>query len=96
MTTSHNDRDLSSDNSQRFESRLAAEVSRWGERYSLSPRERDLLQRAARGEPRALIAEQMQCAPRTFKKHCQNLLKKTGDDWLLEAVNRLLRDLANS
>jgi len=35
----------------------------------------------------------MGCAKETMKKHCHNLLRKTGDAWLLEAATRVLREV---
>jgi DNA-binding CsgD family transcriptional regulator len=75
-----------------FEARLAEVVNTWSARYSLTPAERGVLLGAARGEPRCLIVEKMGCAPETMKKHCHNLLQKTGDERLLESVARLLRE----
>jgi DNA-binding CsgD family transcriptional regulator len=72
--------------------RLAVVVSAWRERHALTPAEATVLFRATCGEPRDLIAEALGCAPETIKKHCHNLLQKTGDERLLEAVARVLRE----
>jgi DNA-binding NarL/FixJ family response regulator len=78
-----------------FEDRVAEGVKRWAERYALSPTECDVLFQAVCGESRARLPEAMARTPGTVKKHCHNLLRKTGDDWLLEAVSRLLRELVD-
>jgi DNA-binding CsgD family transcriptional regulator len=68
----------------------------WRQRYGLSAREVEVLFHAALGKPRGLICDCMGCARETLKKHCHNLLRKTGDDWLLEAVARLLIEIIDA
>lgn len=78
-----------------FERRLAAMVEVWRERYVLTLAEADVLMRASRGEPRGAIAAAMDCSIETVRKHCHNLLRKTGDASLLDAALRVLRALCD-
>jgi DNA-binding CsgD family transcriptional regulator len=77
-----------------FEARLTQATAAWRERYGLSDAEADVLHRAAAGETRETIAAARQSSVLTIKAQVKNLLRKTGDDSLHVAVERLLRTLA--
>jgi DNA-binding NarL/FixJ family response regulator len=76
-----------------LKSRLESAAGRWAVRYALSPAETDVLVGAALGEDRATIARRRESTLATVKSHVAKLLEKTGDAGLLDAANRLLRDL---
>jgi DNA-binding NarL/FixJ family response regulator len=65
-------------------------------RYGLSEAESDILRRAADGESRYLIAAARGSSELTVKKQIVNLLARTMDDSLHEAVARVLRELAGA
>jgi DNA-binding NarL/FixJ family response regulator len=73
--------------------RLEAVVRGWADRYKLSPAEADILVGAAIGQDRESIAIRRKSSVATVKSQIAKLLEKTGDKGLLEAANRLLRDL---
>jgi DNA-binding NarL/FixJ family response regulator len=76
-------------------SRLETVARAWAGRYGLSPAETDVLVGGALGEDRETIARRRESTLETVKSHVANLLRKTGDVGLLEAANRLLRELLN-
>jgi DNA-binding NarL/FixJ family response regulator len=71
--------------------RVVAEVARC---QGLSVAEADVLLRAARGESRDEIAAARATSPWTIKNQIASLLRKTGDDSLHAAAERVLRDAA--
>ncbi len=79
---------------QSFDSRVECAVSACGSRYALSESERDILLRAVHGERRGVIAHERDTAEITVKAQIRTLLKKTGDDSLHTAVERVLREAA--
>jgi DNA-binding NarL/FixJ family response regulator len=79
-----------------FPVRLGRLAEVWERRYGLSAAERDVLVRAAMGESRDAIATARGCSLLTVKKHGANLLRKTLDDSLHGAVERLLREVAGA
>jgi DNA-binding NarL/FixJ family response regulator len=71
----------------------ASETCReWERRYALTQTEIGILIAAAEGSPRDQLAFERGIATTTLKTHVHNLLVKTGDESLLAAVARLLRD----
>jgi DNA-binding NarL/FixJ family response regulator len=71
----------------------ASETARvWMWRYELTETEIGILTAAAEGSPRDQLAFERGIATTTLKRHVHNLLCKTGDESLLAAVARLLRD----
>lgn len=74
-------------------SRVESAARGWASRYRLSPAETDVLVGAALGEDREAIARRRDSTLTTVKSHVANLLAKTGDAGLLDAANRLLREL---
>lgn len=75
--------------------RIAAVAERWAVQYDLTPAEAAVLQLAAKGAPRAKLAEMRGVAPSTVKKQVQVLLTKTGDNTLEVAVSRMLRAIVD-
>jgi DNA-binding NarL/FixJ family response regulator len=73
-------------------SRLVNVVATWTARYLLSEAESDVLLLAAKGHDRAAIAIIRCSSEATIKNHIHNLLRKTGDLSLRDAVKRLLTD----
>lgn len=73
--------------------RVESVVRRWVSRYQLTTAETAVLGLAARGAPRAKLAELRGVAPSTVKKQVRVLLSKTGDESLIAAVSRLLREV---
>lgn len=67
-------------------------VRLWSERYELTSAETMLLHDAVAGASRSDIAFRRGVTAETVNKHAKNLLSKTGDQTLLAAVNRLLRE----
>jgi DNA-binding NarL/FixJ family response regulator len=63
----------------------------WAWRYALTKTEASILIAAADGRSRDELLAERGVARGTFKKHVQNLLKKTGDPSLVAAVARMLR-----
>jgi DNA-binding NarL/FixJ family response regulator len=78
-----------------FSARLDSVARTWRERYRLSVAEWEILHRAASGESRAVIAAARSSSVLTVKKHVGNLLQKTDDTSLQEALNRLIRETAD-
>jgi two-component system response regulator DevR len=64
-------------------------IESWATRHQLTPAERAIFVAAAEGRTRSEIEAEH---PTTAKKHVHNLLEKTGDDSLLAAVTRALRE----
>ena len=64
----------------------------WQDRYDLAPAHAVILRGRLTGKSRDEIARSMRVTPKTMKTHVHNLLCKTGDESLLAAVARLLRD----
>jgi two-component system response regulator DevR len=77
-----------------FATRLRATVDAWRQRHGLSEAEADVLLRAAMGGCRESIAEERGGSPHTVRTHVTNLLQKTGDRCLHNAVARVLREIA--
>lgn len=78
---------------------IALRVEAWIVLYHLTPREAEVLSRAAlHGETPAQIAASLGVAAGTIATHRQHLLGKTGDDTLASAAHRLvlLASLAKS
>ena len=75
--------------------KIAAIAERWAVQYDLTPAEAAVLQLAAKGSPRAKLADLRGVAPSTVKKQVQVLLTKTGDNTLEGAVSRLLRAIVD-
>ncbi len=63
----------------------------WARRYGLTQTELAILTAAADGSPRDQFAFERGISTMTMKKHVNNLLRKTGDESLLAAAARLLR-----
>jgi DNA-binding NarL/FixJ family response regulator len=61
-----------------------------GERPALSPRERETLQRAARGDKLAVIAETLFISPETARTHLRNARAKLGARTVAEAVSEAI------
>ena len=57
---------------------------------SLSPRERDILERIARGQSNKEIARNLGIAPETVKSHVKNIFLKLAVDRRAQAVSRAL------
>jgi len=76
--------------------RLAQAVDRWRVVCRLSEAERDVLFLAATGATRSEIAATRKSSPLTVKKHCERILKKTGERSWHEAVGKLLREAAEA
>ena len=76
--------------------RLERELEKWVGRYTLSVAEADLLRRAALGEGNSTIAAGRRTSQHTVKNQVKTLLAKTGDDSLLLAAVRFLRDVARA
>ena len=70
--------------------RIAAQVQIWSVRYRLTRREAEVLSKAASTETPAQMTSSLGIAAATVHKHRENLLRKTGDDSLPLAANRLL------
>lgn len=64
----------------------------WAARYRLTPTERLILEQSVRGASHEEIRAALGCTNATLERHISNLLGKTGDDSLLKASNRLLRE----
>jgi len=77
-----------------LDSRVASALQEWGARYRLSEAEKDLLGRTALGESKRAIAGARATSTETIKTQVATLLGKTGDDALLVAAARFLRDVA--
>ncbi|MER5193979.1 response regulator transcription factor [Streptomyces sp. NPDC002755] len=60
--------------------------------YGLSPRELEVLTRAARGQTNQAIAQALFLSPRTVHSHVEHLLRKTGSASRAEATALALRD----
>ena len=69
---------------------VACEV--WQERYDLSAMEAVVLEAAARGGNRTTIAREIKLSPETVKTHTRKLIAKTGDESLVGAGARLVRE----
>jgi DNA-binding NarL/FixJ family response regulator len=76
--------------------RLASALRAWATRYGLSEAEKDLLGRTALGESKSAIAGARATSKETIKTQVATLLGKTGDDSLLVAAARFLRDVARA
>jgi DNA-binding NarL/FixJ family response regulator len=74
--------------------RLALAASAWRQQYGLSAAEYDVLLRSALGQSRSGIAAARQSSILTVKKHCEKILKKSGERSWIDAVGRLVRDVA--
>jgi DNA-binding CsgD family transcriptional regulator len=61
------------------------------ERAALSPREREVLQMAARGIPSGEIAERLGLSPATVKSHFENAYLKLGARNRAAAVAKAMR-----
>jgi len=70
----------------------SSRTQRWTRRYSLTNTEAAILVAVAGGASRDDVLAQRHIAVGTFKKHVQNLLRKTSDHSLLAAAARFLRD----
>ncbi len=77
-----------------FAQRIETVVDGWIAAYDLSKTEGDILLRAARGDARDAISAARAISPLTLKKHINNILKRTRDPSLQDAVERLLRAAA--
>jgi DNA-binding CsgD family transcriptional regulator len=66
----------------------------WRQRYDLTVRECEMLDRARAGKPRVQLAQDMACSVATLGHHVHNLLGKTGDRWFFEAVARYWEEIA--
>lgn len=64
----------------------------WGHRYGLTETEISILSSAIEGSERDQLAFERGVSTTTLKKHVNNLLRKTGDESLLAAAARLLRE----
>jgi len=60
--------------------------------YGLSPRELEVLTRAARGQTNQAIAQALYLSPRTVHSHIEHLLRKTGCASRAEATALAVRD----
>ncbi|MFD2284390.1 response regulator transcription factor [Streptomyces lusitanus] len=60
--------------------------------YGLSPRELEVLTRAARGQTNQAIAQALFLSPRTVHSHIEHLLRKTGCASRAEATALAVRD----
>lgn len=60
--------------------------------YGLSPRELEVLTRAARGQTNQAIAQALFLSPRTVHSHIEHLLRKTGCASRAEATSLAVRD----
>ncbi|GAA2665589.1 response regulator transcription factor [Streptomyces vastus] len=60
--------------------------------YGLSPRELEVLTRAARGQTNQAIAQALFLSPRTVHSHIEHLLRKTGCSSRAEATALAVRD----
>ncbi|WP_405640246.1 response regulator transcription factor [Streptomyces sp. NBC_00019] len=60
--------------------------------YGLSPRELEVLTRAARGQTNQAIAQALFLSPRTVHSHIEHLLRKTGCASRAEATALCVRD----
>jgi DNA-binding CsgD family transcriptional regulator len=60
--------------------------------YGLSPRELEVLTRAARGQTNQAIAQALFLSPRTVHSHIEHLLRKTGCASRAEATTLAMRD----
>jgi DNA-binding NarL/FixJ family response regulator len=79
-----------------LQDRVALACDVWRERYRLSHAERDVLFRSALGESRTVIAAARNSSVLTVKKHCEKILRKSGDRSWHDAIGRLVRDVAGS
>ena len=77
-------------------SRVPNAVAVWTVRYGLTEAENDILLLAADGNAREAIAAARGSAEATIKNQVHNLLQKTGDESLVAAVARLLREAIHS
>jgi DNA-binding NarL/FixJ family response regulator len=75
-------------------SRVAPALQEWAACYGLSRAEADLLGRTALGESKFAITAARETSRETIKTQVACLLRKTGDDSLHAAAERLLRDVA--
>jgi DNA-binding CsgD family transcriptional regulator len=73
--------------------RVSRAAAQWGAKYKLSAAEVDVLGRAALGETRAEIARRRGTSVQTVETQAARLLRRTRDESLEGAANRLLRDL---
>ena len=64
--------------------------------YQLSDAEADVLRRAVLGETREAIAAARSSSVLTVKRHVVNLLRRTRDPSMHDAVEWFLRELINS
>jgi DNA-binding CsgD family transcriptional regulator len=60
--------------------------------YGLSPRELEVLTRAATGQTNQAIAQALYLSPRTVHSHIEHLLRKTGSASRAEATTLAVRD----
>lgn len=74
------------------EGRMAAALAAWIKRYGLTRRQAEVLAKAAWAETPLQMSGSLGVSACTIRKHTENLLRKTGDDTLLWAANRLLRE----
>ncbi len=77
-----------------FETRISDIAAHWATLYNLSKTETAILISTANGASRNRVAAERDIQLVTLKRHVMNLLGKTGDDTLLHAVSRLLREAA--
>jgi DNA-binding NarL/FixJ family response regulator len=71
-------------------------VGEWAQECPLTVAEQHVLLQAALGESKEAIAASHASRMNTVKKHVSNILRKTGDDTLQQAVNRLLRSVLSA
>jgi DNA-binding NarL/FixJ family response regulator len=74
--------------------RLERALVDWVSRHALTHAQADVLRRAALGENKDAIACARDCSAHTVQKHVADLLHRTGDGSLHDAVSRLLRAVA--
>jgi DNA-binding NarL/FixJ family response regulator len=67
----------------------------WQERHRLSGAQTDILCRAAMGENRDTIAACRSSSTLTVKRQIADLLRKTGDESLHAAIERLVREVVD-
>jgi DNA-binding NarL/FixJ family response regulator len=77
---------------QGLSERLATLLDHWQARYTLTRAEKDILRLRADGMARHEIAARLGHRASTLDRHVKNILKKTYDASLDEAVGRVLRD----
>lgn len=77
------------------ESHLSEELRRFGQRWSLTPREHDVLMLIALGTTRIKdVAARLQLSPNTINNHVNNIFTKTKTRSKSELLTRVLMDLS--